>query len=536
MAQAIIPSVSSAKTISREPEFERGMRSVPDTGTGWHLIENMQLSTGRLVKQYGVSTYATVPDATEITYLFPYRKADNTGQLLAIYPSGSTWKVRAIEPDATILTPASGGSYAGDTAFSGSSFSFVQIGLTGYLSNTDGSIYQWDGTGLTAVSNSFSSIQFAAAEGRRLVAESDGVVNFSRGDQVPITAFSGGTERDVSGAYTVSFSELPTAAIAAGGGTVIFSRQGAEMHRITEFVDGSGIAAETRTVEWESTGGGVDGPEKICRAEDKVYFVNTEGLWELNPFSGSTRNLLSEAGAIEDYWKTYDTSTLRIAACPQEQMILLLVTETGQDLPDRLLCYHLPYKAWYIKRGTTARSMATLGRTAFAGSARDGKVFQLFSSGSYTDFDGASTKVRAVSEWDHFGYPHRPKLIRGVRATVSQHPDSSSLTQVFTDGFDDAVALKSLTVSDATDTSGTAGLVGGYEYGLGKPDRITNTDAVFSLTLSSRAMKTCVEITEESVYPFAVASLEVSARLQGEVNTTKQLARQLLGQETTSTI
>ena len=104
-------TVQSAK-VSRRVRGElaggqkfKGMITLPFTGSGEQLVENMYIDTGKYLKMTGNSVWKDLSLTVPVDNIFEYQTPSGEYQLLVTYYDGSNYKLKAIEEDGTVLTP-----------------------------------------------------------------------------------------------------------------------------------------------------------------------------------------------------------------------------------------------------------------------------------------------------------------------------------------------------------------------------------------------------------------------------------------------
>ena len=104
-------TVKSAK-ISRRVRGElaggqkfKGMITLPFTGSGEQLVENMYIDTGKYLKMTGNSVWKDLSLNVPVDNIFEYQTPSGEYQTIVTYYDGSNYKVKAIESDGTVITP-----------------------------------------------------------------------------------------------------------------------------------------------------------------------------------------------------------------------------------------------------------------------------------------------------------------------------------------------------------------------------------------------------------------------------------------------
>ena len=530
MTQAEIANIPSTPKLRKNADMTGGMKTTPYFGVGMQNVENMQFEANYLKTQSGVSSLKDTTEA-KILEVFRFQKEDDTYQILYIIVDGSSFKLRAVEiDDQTIVTPSGG---AGDVAFSTSGFHFVQLGKTGYLGNNNQTtpLYNWDGTTLIAVTMGagVNPLQIDAlwADGKRLGAsdKSQGA-NFFSGVAGVITSWLTGTGGAVSGIYD-STREIPTAGIDIAGITAQFTQSSSKGHKVQETNDGSAIFVTTSVQGWNSDVGVTDN-FKVTKSVNFIYAVNTEGLHQISPLTGKSKNLIANSGAIKRYWDTFDVSTARVEYSAKEEMVCITVKDTGDATSDKLVLYHETYDAFYFKTNLFLTSMTVAGDQMYGGDALGGNVWKVFDDSTNTDSSGAAIFQRVVTEWDGYDDTKFEKKLKKTSGHASVFPNDSMIVTSYTDGFFD-VSAKSViyTGVDVTDTSETSATAAEYQHALGTPDTDSSSDLIRRNRSKGKFSTACVEITNTSANEMRIYSILTEYKSKGKLAKNRNLANQL---------
>lgn len=515
--------------ISKGQGFQ-GMRTVQFNGVGEQLVENMYIDSAVYRKMEGNSVLVDTGVDTDIMDIFHY-KNDTQNQLVFTYKDGSNYKLRAYNlGDGTISTPTGG---AGDVAFTSSDFSFVQLGLFGYIANDSATtqLYKWDGTQLVVVTNAPTNIIFLTKEGRRLVAGREGFVEFSSRitTDASITNWTGGTGLNAASVYNVANAGLPKAAVPAQGYTVLFWEYGAELHRTEPNNAGDNLSGETRVGGFNYSGAGVDNDKKVVSTPNNIYFVNEEGVWEMSPFSGGAKNLIENSGAMQRYWDGLDTTDSVIEYYPDKQFVCVHIREQGEGTNDRILIVDVgkDSRPMYFKTKSAGSTLGLVDRELYMGGTK-GKIYKLFDSTTFLDGNDGDTKCRVITEWNTVTNSHSYKSFRRASIFANLHPDSSFTINVFQDGFIDVeTTSETYQTADVTNDSSVVGQIGKYVVGIGRPNTLDNTDVVKRKRFLSRFITYSMEIVEESNEDFRINSFTLDYAQRGTDVVDGAMANQL---------
>lgn len=503
-------------------EAWNSLLTIPFFGKGEQVVENMQIESGYYKKMFGNSLFgtATVSGVTiqDILYTWEYDKGDGTYQILVIVKTDTAkWKLRAITQNGTVVVPGGG---VGDLEFTNGQFGYVQHGLFGYIccKSATNNLYSWDGTELTAVSNSIASPEFIFKNGGRIAVVAAGVAYFSSRVWGKITNFKvTATGVDMWGNYTVTNSGAMRGAIDANAGAIIFFEKGAELHNVYPNNNGDGILGETKTQGWNYGGRGPTNQQNITKSKNFVYITNEEGLIQIDPLSGQSVNLIINGGQIERLWKTIDYSGIAISYCPKQEMILIATRSDGEASNDFLICYHEPYKKFYTKTNVYAKSMGVINGDVYYGEQGGARIFKLFDKSTYEDGLGDTPIAKIRKEWDSFGAPEYEKRIQRVSAFLNINPASEAEIDIYKDNSTTAIKTFSVTSADLGSSDTSVKEWGDFISGVGGSETTTaeNENVQKSLFFPGAFGTLSFEITENSTYDFRIYSFMVQYTVTG---------------------
>lgn len=486
-----------------------GMRTTPLSGKGEQLVENMYLDTGKYKKMLGNALYKDLGAVGEVLHIFEYQKSDGTFQVLCIYKSGAIYLLRAIEEDLTITTPSGG---AGDVNFTSATFDFVQIGGNGYMINKSATTdcYRWDGTTLTAITNVPNSPIFCTRDGTRLVLGYDAAptgynstVIFSRADLSAGTVFDGGAGADTEGSYNTVLRAKD--AIEGNTGVVIFGERVAEAHWVRTNNASDAVDGKTKIENFTYTGNGVSTSHRLAASKNFLYFVNTQGFFKMNPYSGETINLIEDSGTLGRYWGGIDLTSAKCVYSPKESAIVASLTDSSAT-NDRLFCYYEDNDAICFKTRVYSRGLGVADNQLYSGEDA-GKVVSVFKSGTYLDQNSADTKAKIVTEWTAPVSAHIEKRFLKAGFLGSVHPDSRVDISYYANGYEDEIVSTTVTVEDVNNESSVIGELGKYEVGIGQPDFSDISSTSTRARIGTKFLSYAVGIEEESDEDLEVVSV-----------------------------
>ena len=487
----------------RKPfDFTGGMKTAPYTGKGLQRVDNMQFESGFLRRQHGVSTTRDTSES-ELYGIGSFQKT-TTGeyQILYMIASGSKYKLRAWNTTLeTTITPTGG---AGDVEFVGDTFSFAQVGKTGFVGNNDATtpLYSWDGATLTAVTVAGAldpdRIDALWTDGKRLacIDKTQGTALFSQISGV-LTAWSVGGDGSAVGGVYDSMQDLPTCGVTAGGYSIVFSGEEGQANKIQEISLGDGnldIMVTTKVIGWNCRVG-FSGPDKIAKSDNFVYGVKDQGLFKIDPYSGNSENLIEGSGAMERYWNTLDFSAAVVSYCPDEKMICISTKEKNAAVNDRLILFHEEYGSFYFKTNLFLVNMAEAGGKLYGITDNDGKVYRVFDPDNHTYFDDTLQRCRIVTEWDALGDVHAFKRVKKLSLFGSVFEDDTISIKTYVNGaFNNVWSNKQYTGQGSGDDSGGVAVLGEYELALGAPGSKELSDMIRKQRTSKKVITVCAEV------------------------------------------
>ena len=487
--------------------FSRGMNTTPYSGQGLQLAQNLFIKNGIISKMYGDTELHDFGSDVRVIDIFEYQKADGAFQVVCFIDDGSSVKLRAIEEDGTVITPSSG---AGDLDFVDTTISFEQIAITGYItSKTKTAVYTWDGTTLTAMAVTRTNVLGMSKEGRRLTLIREGIAEFSRSDENPLTSIDGGTDTTLSGNYTPNISGFPVGIYSGSTGTLIAFTSGFELHNIIEYTDGSGITGDTRDKSFQYRGDGISKADQFLFGSYYGYAITEKGLIRIDPATGKAVNLMEEdkdskSYRIKDYFDKWDKQFAVIGYSPKDEMIVLSMLKGVSDSNDICICYHEPTKNFYLRR-VNYGSMGSVNRVLYSGSSVDGKVYKCFDRSSYSDGNGSPQTLRAVSEWDKLGDFGRVKLPIDFFTHFKGLAGQDVFLNLYINGeVSTPIATFSYSAEDKINTSGLIGDFGDYILGVGRSDDINFSEYYSKDTFNVPIHTFCWEIVETSSQDFNI--------------------------------
>lgn len=492
--------------------FKFMLRSAEYQGIGSSLAENCEIQDGRLDKMKGQEIWKDTVTPDGIVWMGGYEKSDGTYQVLYAYKSGAIYLLRAVEEDdLSIVTPTGG---AGDVNFTSSNFDFTSIGTTGYISNESATtpMYSWDGATLTSITNAPASPAYLLRDGNRLA------TNKSFSDEAPAD-WTGGAGVTASGDYAMSIE--PTGGVVAGAGIIVFGKLGAESHKVIPNNASDNVSAKTKIEGFNYTGLGIQNTHQCVAGGNFVYFFNSDGIFEMNPYDGSTTNL-AESGNIEKRWRNFNLTNSFIDYDTKNKKIVIVVRTLGQN--DTMVTVDIEWKERPISIATGAffSSSATVNNQYYAGSSHDGNILKMFET--FTNRDATALQFRYIIEWDAITNAMFEKRLKRFAIFANLNPQSSFTAKIYKDGSHEPFKTQTFTTT-ASLQGGSLGTVlapwGKYVFNMGG-DRDTdstnsNTDKIQRSRSNSKVSTYTIEILEKSFYDFTLNDILLEYKTKGRL-------------------
>ena len=513
MAQATPIKVNPTPTLRKTYyPFKFGLRSGEYEGKGSCLFENGYIDDGRIKKLKGQELWKDTSTPASIVWMGGYEKSDGTFQTLYAYLSGSIYLLKAVEhDDLTIVTPAGG---AGDVNFTSSNFDITQIGTTAYISNESATtpMYSWDGATLTAITNAPASPKYILRDGNRLATN-----KVFSGET--LTDFTAGAAVSADGDYAMSLE--PVGGVEAGAGIIVFGRMGAEAHKVIPNNASDDVSAKTKIDSFSYTGLGISNTHQCVAGKNFVYFFNSDGIHEMNPYDGSTTNLI-DFGNIALRWKNYTLTNAFIEYDSENDRVVVTVKQRGQN--DTLVIVDTKWKERPVSIATGGyfSSMANVNNQLYGGSSNDAKILSVFET--YTNRDTTELTFKYTIEWDALTNAMLEKRLKRFAIFANLNPHSSFTAKLYKDGSHSAIKEETFTTTAALET-GVLGSVlapwGKYVFNLGgeraEASAETNTDKIQRVRKNSKVSTFCLEITETSFYDFTVNDILIEYKTKGKI-------------------
>jgi len=434
--------------------------------------------------------------------------------------SGFAAQVESITDDTNLVLATAyagvGASTAGKRAavhFTGSQFDFCKLGGKIFVSNdsTTTPLYNFNSTTLTKIANVTEKIYSIATDANRVAAVFLSRTDFSGDDIAASNDFKSGTGINRFGTYGSSLA-FPKAVTEGGDGIIIFAQVGSEGHKVRGNAASDDVASDTKNPSYSHKGSGVTHPRQITSGSFFTYIGNTDGVYELNPFTGKTTEL-TDVGSVKELWKSLKKDFVALGYDPSKEFLVVMAQKYGQN--DTMLCFDLSQKkrpCWYSENQYNS-CLATIGGNLYGGSSRDGKIQRLFTG--TTDQGGSTQLFRYRMEKDGLGGVPFLKTFRKFVVYNEMHPRSKFTARVYLN--DDTIPIfeKSFGTTNAVRGGSTIEVYGMYVFRLGSVliDAVNNNIRLNQK--NARFNRISIEIEEKSSRPFKLKDIIIEYKSRG---------------------
>jgi len=397
--------------------------------------------------------------------------------------------------------------------FTGAQFDNDKIGGITFVSNnsTTTGLYRFNGTLLEKTTNVSDPVLSIATDSNRLALCFKDRVEFTGDNIADSNDAKSGTGINKFGIYGTSIA-YPKAVCKGGDGIIIFGAVGSEAHQVYPNAASDDVSSKTKVPSYTNKGLGITRPSQCVSGKFFIYNANKDGVHELNPYSGESKNL-TEMGAIRDIWKSLKKDRVLMGYDPSTDYVVAVAQRLGQN--DTAVCFDLSQKqrACWTSENQYYTCLATINGKLHGGSSRDGKIYKLF-SGS-TDFGGNQQTFRHRTELDGLGGVPFLKTFRKFVVYSELHPRSSFIARVFLD--DDTIPIfeRSFGTKNASNKGGTNAAYGMYEFRMGK---VTAEELSNNIRLSqknARFNRISIEIIERSARAFKLKDIIIEYKSRG---------------------
>ena len=481
--QAQIIGTASTKQQKRYAPFTRGMRGEENKGVGANVMVCRRDDTS-LKKFKGSELVKSVSGVR----IFSFQKTDGERQTVRVFENTSgNYRVRFYDEDGTEVIPAT------DRDYTDTNFDFVQLGTQGYF--TSGSIYYWDGSDFTALTNSPTNIKGLALDGYRLACITTSGAEFSRGDINTTNNWTGGTGELLEGTYNTNISR-PSAIVSSSVGVIIMDENGgAELHKVRAKESSQDVSSDTKLETFVYTGLGVDSQKKLVMGDRYLYALNEDGIAEINPISGEAVDI-TEAGKIKRYLANANITNAKLAYHKREKLLMCLLSNGTQN--DTL---------FMVDTKRQSRDVIVLPRQYYNDLVDHGNFVQMIGNtqidrvftNTYVNQSDESRTFRYITEFDDFGNPFVEKIIRAINIFVTAKPETNFEISAYINGSTEPLVANSFTTSTNSVAGDTVAVYGKYVLGLGDPISSNKSDRIERNTKSFKCNTLAIEVKQVGV-------------------------------------
>lgn len=497
---------AQVRTKSYAP-FPFGMRSVDYKGVGANLSVGTRRDNAYLEKSFGDELFKQ-SGFSDIHFIGEFVREDGGHQIVTVGDINGDVKFRAYkEEDGTEIIPTSDPTLGPST---NGGYDFVSMSAgNGFLGGSN--TYKWDGVDL-AVTNGFTPL-YLEQDGLRLVYGNASNSRFSGSDIQVSNNLTNGTGVDRFGDYNTSIAAVAAQSLSTG--VLFMGQNGAEVHWVQESRAIEDVSSQTKVPSFFYRGLGVRRNNHLTVAKNFAYFINEEGMQEMNTSSGETINLF-DFGKIARYFSEWSLTNSVIAYNSREDLICLQVsTGTANDL---MVCVDLKTRERdvFIRRVQPYTSLAQVGNE-FYGSF-GGQIHRLFSG--FETRDNTATEFDYIIEWDGLESTMEQKFLKKIVVMASLDPLSEMEISAYFDGELDPFYSETFNVDDSGNDRNTTASWGSYTLGGGNfVDNPELSDRIQERRRTKRFQTIAIRVKEVSGFPFRLHDIRLYYKNRGKVHT-----------------
>ena len=379
-----------------------------------------------------------------------------------------------------------------------------QVG-TDVIVGYGGGALKWNGFGLSVLSGGVGNISMARDGSRIAYVDIENNAKFS--DTTPLSGFTGGTGANAHGDYNCGIPK-PTAVIEGGVGVIFFGEQDAEAHWQQPNNASDEVSSRTKIESFGYRGRGVKSERFLATTGQSIAFMNEDGVFEMNSFSGKVINLIT-GGKIERYWREKVDITNGFVVYDQENDLILAQVALDSPQNNVMLAFNRREKGTppFIVSEQYLNHAGVVDGNLIGGSNSSGEITEVFKG--FAVADGSVNKSRYITEWNGFGALQGEKNLQSVTGIIEAAPDSIVKMRAYFDNETTPSLEKIFTTKDLTVKSGGAAY-GEYEFALGARDLIKERVVRGEKVITGMRFKTiAIEIIEESDAEFKIYDIIV---------------------------
>jgi hypothetical protein len=551
--------------------FESGMRG-DDISVGANYQNNLSPNQGILEKKKQAEIFVDIKDFDSIEYIASHTPTTGDDQTLVFGYISGVLKLRVIDSDGTIITPAtetvssatgtvtgtlgsttltgSGSSYLSEltigdyvqidpgdgrvykitdiasdteatidreylgTTISGSTLKiYTNYGGTGDASffgtittrqkgdytiiGSGGSAKMWNGYGITALSG-VGTISMAHDGSRIGYIDVDGKAKFT--DNSPTDGFTGGTGANAAGEYNTGIP-VCTAIVEGGTGVVLFGERLAEAHWVEPNSASDEVSSRTKIESFSYRGSGVKNERFVASTGSTIVFMNEDGVFELDPYSGQFVNLII-GGKIERYWKEKIDPSNGFVVYDQENDTILACVALNSPQNNVFIAFDRREKGkppFFVDNQYLACAGVVNGKI-IGGANSGGVTTKLFDK--FLVADATTSKSQYITEFDGLGSVQTVKNFQGVNIVAEASPESTVKVKVYFNNETEPSFEKTHLTKDLT-TRDEGAVYGSYVFSVGVSD--LTQEPVIRAERQKNGMRfntIAIEVWEESVADF----------------------------------
>jgi len=396
-----------------------------------------------------------------------------------------------------------------------------QIGTKLLIGHKNGA-YTWDGEATAPISG-LGSISIARDGARLGYITPDGNTKFTDND--PVSGFTGGTGANADGDYNSGIS-FPTAIVEGGTGVIIFGKQKAEAHWVQPNSASDEVSSQTKIESFRYLGKGVSSERFVVSTGNSVGFMNEDGVFLMDPYSGKVTNLII-GGKIERYWKDKIDHTSGFMAFDQENNILIAQVSLDSSQNNVFLAFDLDEKGTppSIIGDKYLQHASIVDGKLVGGSSSTGDIYKLFYG--FSTPDGGVYKSRYITEFDGLGALQSEKNLIGITFITETSPEATLKLRAYFDNETEYSLEKTITTKDLT-TNALSNVYGRYVFAIGASDLVNELVIRGERYRAGMRFNTiAIEIIEESDADFKIYDIMVEYLSSNRISKTMSLKNNL---------
>lgn len=436
-------------------------------------------------------------------------------------------------------TGGAGNGKRATVQFSSSILDFVEmVSGFGLLVNKSTSDYffKYDGTNFFATSNAPTNPTSISKDGTRASIGFDSPPSgftspliFSRADIVGTNSVTGGANADAEGDYSTALSSI-VGIYSAGQGIIAMSNQGAEAHWAKQLESSTEPSSNTKISSFTYTGRGISDHRRAVVGKRYVYFINTDGISEMNPFSGEITDdrPLTDYGKIKRYFKEFSMDNAGIGYSYGEDLVVACVEYDGANDTMIIIDPKRKDRAISVVPDRFYSCFASVNNQLYGGGSGNGDIEKIFFGKE--NLANNDLVFRSIMEWDGFGDEGIEKTLFDVFIFANLSPRSNGMiVKLFFDGSTIPDFEETFTTKDVTNVGSGGDEYSQYTFGRGNSNNEgdKNSDKMRRKHKHKRFSTMAIEVYESSGESFELYNIKTRIKVTDRESRNKSIANSL---------